>query len=454
VIEFLSNSSQAFNVNLEKICWRCKDAEFFTQAVDALRARQIFDHRIWAYSLVTGDAQALGEYLAWNTEFRTAAGPYLSSDVVTLDLHAMRDWHMTEFWPMLNPRAHNSKMPGSAFRDSYYSLLTLLAHKSGSVEDISTEDKFMLCCYLLLRNKVTEAKSLFALINPAEAAEVCQQLFDYLTMYLNFMDQSTDECVATATSYTEQLLPASSKAKWEEVLDQLAHKEDPSLGDPVFLEEQEAARIAASEPALNFDIMEGSHSILVKYRNISQISINFYITDLEFLFSSHPFQESNTSYKLILPNDQIILDLPETDGEMEVLQIELPNSLRGKNTIIEIISAEAEVETVKLYNDNSLDVQVAEEEGEIRVLHARTQQPVQQAYCKVYAQNLMSDKKEFFKDGYTDIRGRFDYRTLSTDQLRQTKRIAILISTEESGSVIKEVAVPLSFISQNMLPGF
>merc|ERR1712083_951956 len=61
------------------------------------------------------------------------------------------------------------------------------------------------------------------------------------------------------------------------------------------------------------------------------------------------------------------------------------------------------------------------------------------------------EKYMFFKDGYSDVRGRFDYRTLSTDQIRSTQKLAILISTEKMGSIIKEIKVPLEFITKTNL---
>jgi hypothetical protein len=88
-----------------------------------------------------------------------------------------------------------------------------------------------------------------------------------------------------------------------------------------------------------------------------------------------------------------------------------------------------------------------------RTKKKKTGAPVRQAYVKVYGKSLVDNSEEFFKDGYTDMRGRFDYRTLSTDQLRQTRKLAILVSTEDMGKRVLECDIPLSFISQSFLPG-
>jgi hypothetical protein len=51
-------------------------------------------------------------------------------------------------------------------------------------------------------------------------------------------------------------------------------------------------------------------------------------------------------------------------------------------------------------------------------------------YVKVYA------------DGYTDLRGAFDYATLSTNDLDQVERFAILVCSDHAGAAILEASPP------------
>jgi hypothetical protein len=48
----------------------------------------------------------------------------------------------------------------------------------------------------------------------------------------------------------------------------------------------------------------------------------------------------------------------------------------------------------------------------------------------------------FFKDGYTDLRGRFDYSSLSTSDLDTVDRFALLVLSDDHGAVIQEAAPP------------
>ena len=48
----------------------------------------------------------------------------------------------------------------------------------------------------------------------------------------------------------------------------------------------------------------------------------------------------------------------------------------------------------------------------------------------------------FHKDGYTDLRGRFDYASVSDDPNAGAERYAVLVLDEQLGAVIRDVAPP------------
>ena len=49
---------------------------------------------------------------------------------------------------------------------------------------------------------------------------------------------------------------------------------------------------------------------------------------------------------------------------------------------------------------------------------------------------------EFYKDGYTDLRGCFDYVSLSTPDLDQVAKFSLLVMSEEHGALIRELHPP------------
>ena len=70
-----------------------------------------------------------------------------------------------------------------------------------------------------------------------------------------------------------------------------------------------------------------------------------------------------------------------------------------------------------------------------------TDKPLSKVYVKVYAK-LADGTVKFHKDGYTDIRGRFDYASVSTPERQPIERFAILVLSDEKGATIREAAPP------------
>jgi hypothetical protein len=62
-------------------------------------------------------------------------------------------------------------------------------------------------------------------------------------------------------------------------------------------------------------------------------------------------------------------------------------------------------------------------------------------YVKVYAQ-MQDGTVKFHKDGYTDLRGRFDDTSLSTNELDFVKKFSLLVLSDEHGAVVREASPP------------
>ena len=61
---------------------------------------------------------------------------------------------------------------------------------------------------------------------------------------------------------------------------------------------------------------------------------------------------------------------------------------------------------------------------------------------KVYAK-LADGTVKFHKDGYTDLRGRFDYVSVNTPERQAIERFSVLVLSEDRGALIREAGVPL-----------
>ena len=67
--------------------------------------------------------------------------------------------------------------------------------------------------------------------------------------------------------------------------------------------------------------------------------------------------------------------------------------------------------------------------------------PLPRVYAKVFARTA-DGRVHFHKDGYTDLRGRFDYASLSDDPNSGATRYSVLVLDESRGAVIREINPP------------
>jgi hypothetical protein len=101
---------------------------------------------------------------------------------------------------------------------------------------------------------------------------------------------------------------------------------------------------------------------------------------------------------------------------------------------------------MKTYFPTTLKLRLHENLGEIKVMDLEGK-PLPMSYVKVYGRKNGSSSAtaSFFKDGYTDLRGRFNYAELSgSTDAASIQTFAIFILSEGNGSLIKEAKNPRS----------
>jgi len=57
-------------------------------------------------------------------------------------------------------------------------------------------------------------------------------------------------------------------------------------------------------------------------------------------------------------------------------------------------------------------------------------------YVKCYFIDKQRGDVKFYKDGYTDFRGSFDYASLNSDSLSKVSKFSILVTDEKYGSSV------------------
>lgn len=191
------------------------------------------------------------------------------------------------------------------------------------------------------------------------------------------------------------------------------------------------------EPLLSNTLIDEQGALTLESCNIRKVTVKYYMIDAEILFSRAPFLKDNAEeFSYVKPCLQTTVEMRHKEASDEEMaqfatqKIELPASLKHKNLVIEI-NGEGKQE-FKTFYSSDLKIQINEAFGELKVMQG--EKAMGKIYVKVF-QMSTSGKESFYRDGYTDIRGKFEYATSSgSSKLNQVKKFAILVQSEEFGS--------------------
>jgi len=421
-------------LDLDLIAWRMRSAEFFRAVLALLRQRHVYHDTLWAYGVYHNDPGAIREYLP-HTALAEQCGPWLESELLVINPVARHTYQHKEYWPLVNPRVHQlgrrRVILNQAFHQQYHDFLNFLAHKPA----LDDNDRLVVTTYLLLQDRVDEALRFFGQIQPERVATRLQ--YDYLKAYLALCRRDLKEAAALAETHRDHPVERWRNL-FREVLAHVAEATGSQAADATDREDrtQTQTRLAQTEPALDLKI-EGRKLVLT-YQNLAACRLNYYVMDLELLFSRNPFvQDLAGQFAVVRPNASQTVDLPR---DKQTLTLDLPAEFRDRNVMVEATAGA--ITRAQPYYPHALGVQLVENYGHLRVTHAEKGTPLAGVYVKVYAR-LQDGTVRFYKDGYTDLRGRFDYAALNTGELLAVEKFSILILSEEHGALIREAAPPM-----------
>jgi hypothetical protein len=167
------------------------------------------------------------------------------------------------------------------------------------------------------------------------------------------------------------------------------------------------------------------------------VQVNYYLMDVELLFSTSPFvQRAGAQFATIKPNSKELLKLPQGRNKHT---FPMPAEFDGRNVLVEVTAAGKTRSVAHLAS--TMTVQLSENYGQLKVTEAVGNKALGKVYVKVYAK-LADGSVKFHKDGYTDLRGRFDYSSVNTPERQAIERFAILVLSEDRGAVIRDIAPP------------
>ena len=435
VLAFLDKNNVQ-TLDLDKIAWRMHDAAMFEAVIAKLTTRHLYQHTLWSYSLKHNVVAAAREFLQNAAQIVNECSGHLESPLLTIDLVRRREYEHLEYKPLVNARAHSLGKRRQIVNDrqswQYHRFLKELSYQ----RELKDDDLLGVTYHLLLQDRLDEAQQTFARVDSNNVATKLQ--YDYCAAYMDFFTDEHVKARAIASRYASHPVD-----RWRNTFAAIIAQLDEAEGkgsqtSPIDAEDrnQQQLALAATEPTFEFTV-EGKQ-INLNYQNLKTARVNFYEMDVELLFSRNPFvQQFSGQFSSIRPNRTLDIDL-EGAGKGQAT-VPLPEVLHNRNVLVEIVAG-GQTKS-QAYYSNSLAVQIIDNFGHAKVTHQSTGKPVSKAYVKVYAQ-MGDGRVKFYKDGYTDLRGRFDYASLSTNDLDQAMKFSILVLSEANGAVVREATPP------------
>ena len=420
---------------LDKIAWRMHSQPFFRKVTDFLRQHHVYADTLWSYSLRHGDERTAREYLAHQGAVTGRCGTAFESKLVRIDPVARHRYQHLEFDPLINERAHRfgkqRTILDHTFATQYQSFLDVASHRPR----LDDEDWMTATYYLVLQDRVEEALAAFGRVDRSRLPTQVQ--YDYLRAYLAFYGDELEEARALASRYAEHPVE-----RWRERFAEVGQQLDEAMGieSLASVDSEDRTRqltaLADSEPSLELEVEGGE--VVLRHQNLDTVEIRYYEMDVEFLFSGSPFvQQDSGSFAYVRPNRADSMPLDEAKGETS---FGLPSEFHGRNLLVEARGG-GRVRR-QTYLANTMHVRTLENYGQVQVTDADEGKPLSKAYVKVYAR-AADGSVRFHKDGYTDLRGRFDYVSLTGPSRTAADRYSLLILSETDGAALREVAAPL-----------
>jgi hypothetical protein len=429
-------------LDLGRIAWRMEERGFYDAVIAHLDGRHVHDRTLWSYSLAHRDLARVSAFLRHEETFLRECGAALRSPMVDIDPVA-RGWleHL-EYSPLIHARAHalggERKILDQALAAQYRRFLEVLACQPA----LSEEDVLAAAYYLLLQDRVADGLTTFDRVD--QDAIVTRLQYDYMAAVAALYRGQPETARRLALVHAEHPVDRWRKrfaavvsavdeatAAPEGVTPRPDAKE--ATGEAAWLAEQ--ARLAETEQG--FDLAVEGGAVALTYQNLAQVEVRYYLMDIELAFSRAPFVSQATErFALVKPHGVDIVALP-AGGRQH--RFALPPAYARRNVVVEVVAAG--MRKAQGHYAHELLVHVAAPYGQVRVYEQAGGRPLPRSYVKVYARMRDGDVR-FYKDGYTDLRGCFDYASLSTDALDRVERFAMLVVSQEHGAMIREAAPP------------
>jgi len=422
-----------WEVDLDALSWRLGDAALWRACVAVLERRRWYDDQVWSYSLMHRDTARMAVWLRSQSALAERLGRSVRSAWLTIDPLVTGGVVHADISPLTNPRAHRLVGEPAIASDQLRELWEKLLDRLALEPEISPRSRLELSYALTLQDRLGAAATQFARIDRAAIAMRLQ--YDYLGAWLALGRGDLAAAARFAASGKDH--PVQHwRLRFAEVqaqLDEIAGK--PATREADVREAHRQDLQAAGTPSFQARLRDAT-TVQITSARLKTCVVRWHRLDLEPLFSRAPFTSASAARAtLVQPavTQEVVL---AADGSAVVA---FPAELHHQAIAVEV-SAAGQSQVLTSFAD-ALDVRLSPGTGQLQVLHAITGKPLPATYVKVYVERG-DDRAVFHKDGYTDLRGRFDYASLGDGSVIGAKRIALFISNDEAGATVREVSPP------------
>mmetsp|Transcript_17791 Transcript_17791/g.53615 ORF Transcript_17791/g.53615 Transcript_17791/m.53615 type:complete len:2186 (+) Transcript_17791:298-6855(+) len=461
IVQYLREGDLA-RAELARVAGRCRRRSFFLDATAALRDRRTWDDAIWKWALLHGECRTLSEYLPVST-LTSHLRPPVHDPLLHLDARGY-----TEYWPLVNRRAHalgdRAPIEDSGLRGAWAAFLTTAVRRPslGPVQALKA------VVLLLAQDRVDEAEKLFGRLKAqaTTAAGLPAMQMDYLEAWLAIsqpVGRANPGRAAALAARHPALADRHWADRWSELRDTLAE-----LGQtlPTGEERQQTSGDDDADASLSIEAGPSAGQVTLTHHGQPgkrrKVSLAAYEIDVELLFSSSPFGNLATSganpgaasrFAFVKPRASAEVEL---EGSIEATTVTLADILPqvgggggGGGCVVEARSgalppaactcSSTGIRLRIMPHRALLQASVPSSDG------GNGRQPAVGAYCKVFVRR--GGRISFHKDGYCDLRGMFDYSSVSSG-LRPGEggyrggsvKYAVLVTSPQWGSFIQETS--------------
>lgn len=329
-----NNISNPKIFNFDSIYWLLKDAEFYKETINILKEKEIFNQGIWGFSFYHGDINTISELFEKFTATK-AWEDYLSPPPFFFRFNKLihNNFTIYEYNPIINSRFH--QMDGDKtvilnkdLKNTYLNFLLYFFEK----EEFNTPDDYLIMAYyLLLQDRTDEAIQFTKKItNPSKINFKIQ--YDYMMAYFDMYTGMPKFTKAREICEKNIAYPIESwRNLFVEMANQIADYDGELDGNLI---KDKDDKEDEDKEMLNVKL-EGSKLNLL-YQKIENIQVDFFLIDLEILFSISPFLGKEFEKLVYIQPHSVLKRKVVSKKTLEKLDMEIPEELKEKNLVIKV----------------------------------------------------------------------------------------------------------------------